>query len=251
MTEPADSTLTHDAFLGGRLHLWQPRHGYRAGIDAVLLSASIPAKKGHRVLELGCGVGAAILCLNTRVPGLELTGVEREPAFANLARRNGEGTLEVVDADLSALPLNLRQRQFDHVLANPPYYDRSASVASDDPVREAAHGADTPLASWVKIAAKRLAPKGQAHFIHRMESLPDILRALPQEMGSIEVLPLSARVGRAPDRMILRARKNGRGAFRLCSPLVLHAGDSHTGDATEDYTPMVAAALRRGAALEF
>lgn len=251
MTEHNDNHLTHDAFLGGRLHLWQPRHGYRAGIDAVLLSASIPVEKGQRVLELGCGVGAAILCLNARVPGLELTGVEREPAFADLARRNGGETLEVVQADLADLPLNLRQRQFDHVLANPPYYDRSASVTSEDPAREAAHGAETPLATWIKIAAKRLAPKGQAHFIHRIESLPVILRALPHEMGSIEVLPLTARAGRSPDRMILRARKNGRGAFRLCSPLVLHSGEHHSGDAVDDYTPAVAAVLRDGAALPF
>lgn len=251
LTEPQDSALTHDAFLGGRLHLWQPRQGYRAGIDAVLLAAAIPAVKGQRVLELGCGVGTAILCLGTRVPGLTLTGVEREPAFAALARRNGGGALEVVEADLADLPPDLRQRQFDHVLANPPYFDRTASVTSEDPAREAAHGAETPLATWVRIAAKRLAPKGQAHIIHRIESLPDILRALPHEMGSIEVLPLAARAGRAPDRMILRARKNGRGAFRLCSPLVLHMGETHVGDTTEDYSPRVATALRCGAALEF
>lgn len=164
MTLFADDDLTCDAFLGGKLTLYQPRHGYRAGIDAVLLSASIQAKNGDRVLELGCGVGTAILCLGARVAGLHLTGVERETGFADLARRNGGAALEVVTADLTDLPLTLRQQQFDHVLANPPFYDRSASVSSDDPAREAAHGAETPLASWVKIAAKRLSPKGQAHF---------------------------------------------------------------------------------------
>ena len=120
MTDPGQNDLTHDAYLGGRLRLYQPRHGYRAGLDAVLLSASVCAEKGQQVLELGCGVGAAILCLGTRVSGLTLTGVERDPAFAALARRNGRAALEVVEADLADLPLDVRQRQFDHVLATPP-----------------------------------------------------------------------------------------------------------------------------------
>lgn len=250
MTEPVDTELTHDAFLGGKLHLHQPRRGYRAGMDAVMLSASVPAKKGQRVLELGCGAGGAILCLGARVPGLALTGVERDPFYAMLARRNGGRALEVIEADIAALPKDLRQRQFDHVLANPPFYDRRASVASELPAREAAHGAQTPLATWVKTAAKRLAPKGYAHFIHRMSLLPDILAALPDGMGSIEVLPLSARAGRDPDRMILRARKNGRGAFRMAPPLVVHRGASHDTD-KPDHTAAVAAVLRDGAALKF
>lgn len=250
MSGSGDSDLTHDAFLGGRLHLWQPRQGYRAGVDAVLLAASVQARPGQRVLDLGCGVGAAILCLNSRVSGLALTGVELHPPMADLARRNGGEALEVFTADLARLPQALRERQFDHVLANPPYYDRAASVRSDDPAREAAHGEETPLATWVRVAAKRLAPKGQAHFIHRVERLPDLIRALPDDLGSVEVLPLAARPGRAPDRVILRARKSGRAAFRLHPALALHAGAHHESDA-KDYVPAVDAVLRAGAALKF
>ena len=35
-----------------------------------------------------CGAGAAALCLGTRVAGLHLTGLELQPAYADLARRN-------------------------------------------------------------------------------------------------------------------------------------------------------------------
>ncbi len=244
----SDDDLTHDAFLGGLLHLWQPRKGYRAGVDPVLLAATVNAVSGQRVLELGCGVGAAILCLDARVPGLKLTGVEREVRYAALAMRNG-AALEVVQADIAALPLDLRQRQFDHVLANPPYYQRRASVAAQDPAREAALGEVTPLETWVEVAAKRLAPRGQAHFIHRAERLPDLIRALPHDMGSIEVLPLAPREGRKAELIILRARKSGRGDFRLHAPLILHEGQSHRDG--DQYTARVRAALRSGAALEF
>lgn len=245
----SDDNLSCDAFLGGLVNLWQPRQGYRAGVDPVLLAASIPAVSGQRVLELGCGVGAAILCLGARVQGLSLTGVEREAMYADLALRNGAGALEVVQADIAFLPLTLRQRQFDHVLANPPYWRRDASVAADDPMREAALGEQTPLALWVKVAAKRLAPKGLMHVIHRAERLPDLLAALPHDMGSIEVLPIAARVGRGAERIILRARKSGRADFRLHAPLILHRGEVHADG--DQYTLSVHKALRAGAALPF
>lgn len=244
-----DNELTHDAFLGGLLHLWQPKSGYRAGVDPVLLSATIPATCGESVLELGCGVGAAILCLGARVQGLELTGVEREPAYAELARRNGAGALEVVEADIASLPLTLRQRQFDHVLLNPPYWRRAASVAAVDPVREAALGEVTPLATWVTVAAKRLVPRGLLHVIHRAERLPDLLAALPHDMGSIEVLPIAARTGRTAERVIIRARKSGRADFRLHAPLVMHRGTAHQDG--DQYTEQVRAALRGGSMLGF
>lgn len=242
--------LTRDAFLGGRVQLYQPRTGYRAGVDPVLLAASVPAQPGQSVLDLGCGVGAAILCLAARVPELCLTGVEVQAQYADLARRNGGGALEVVTASVNDLPVDLRQRQFDHVITNPPYFDRAASRAAKNAGREAALGESAPLSDWVRAASKRLKPKGYAHFIHRAERLPDIIRALPGGMGSIEVLPLAPRVGRLAELVIIRARKNGRAAFRLHAPLILHEGARHMADA-DSYVPRIKAVLRDGAALEF
>lgn len=241
---------TRDAFLGGKLHLLQPKVGYRAGVDPVLLAATVDAASGDRVLDLGCGVGAAALCLGARVPGLVLTGVERQADYAELARKNGVASFEVVTADIADLPLHIRERQFDHVLANPPYYKRTDSRAAHDAGREAALGEETPLADWIKVAAKRLAPKGYAHFIHRVERLPEILSGMSERLGSIEVLPLSARTDRMPDRVIVRGRKNGRAAFKLHSPLVLHEGPRHEKDG-DSYVPEVRRALRAGAALTF
>mgnify|MGYP000153302592 FL=1 len=242
--------LTRDFFLGGGLALWQPRQGFRAGVDAVFLAAAAPARPGDSVLELGCGVGTASLCLGRRVAGLTLTGVEIQPAYAALARRNAEENgvaLEVVEGDLAHLPPSVKQRHFSHVIANPPYFRRDRSLAAPDAGRETALGEAMPLSQWVETAARRLAHKGRLTMIQRAERVPEMLSALDGRLGSVELLPLSPRAGRRAKLVLLRAVKGGRAPFALLPPVVLHEGTEHGSDA-EDYRPEIAAVLRRAAA---
>ena len=246
----AAGTITQDALLGGRVRLAQPARGYRAGVDAVFLAAACPARPGQRVLDLGCGVGAAALCLAARVPGLVLAGVERDATAAALARANAQAAgvaMEVTTADIADLPADLRQARFDHVIANPPYFRRDASVPSGEAYREAAMGEATPLALWLEVAAKRLAPKGWLTLVHRPDRLADILGNL-RDLGSVAVQPLAPRAGRPAHLVLVRARKGGRAPLVLHAPLIVHAGAAHARDA-EDYTPAIRAVLRDGAAL--
>lgn len=253
MAETGNPDLSRDEFLGGRLRLDQPRHGYRAGIDPVLLAASVPARPGQSVLDLGCGVGAVALCLGARVAGLSLAGIERQPLYADLARGNAERNgqaMAVFTGDLAAMPDALRQRRFDHVLANPPYFDRTTSSAAPAPLREAAMGQDTALACWIETAARRCLPGGHVSLIHRAERLPELLSLAMRHLGSLEVLPLIPRAERAARLIILRGRKGGRAAFRLHDGWRLHDGPTHPGD-RENYTPQTLAILRDAAPLPF
>ena len=245
--------LSHDAFLGGKLRLWQPRGGYRAGVDPVLLAATVPATSGQTVLELGCGVGAASLCLATRVRGIKLIGVELQPDYAALAVRNATEAgcdMQVVVADLRALPADIRQVQADHVIMNPPYYDRDHGTQSSDSGRDTALGGDTPMADWLNIGISRLRPKGFLSLIQRIERLPDVLSALDGRVGSVVVQPLTAREGAMPHLFILRTKHSGRAPFRLNAAIVMHQGDAHDGD-RDSYTKSINDVLRDGAALSF
>lgn len=249
----APHELSVDAFLGGALQIAQPVKGYRAGVDPVLLAASVCARAGQRVLELGCGGGVASLCLGARVAGLVQQGIEVQPAYAALAQQNARANgiaLEVTCSDLTDLSEPLRSRQFDHIIANPPYFDRSRSIAAADLGRETGLGETTPLSAWIVVAAKRLAPKGQAHFVQRVDRLPEILSTLRARLGSIEVQPLSARAGRAPHLVLVRAKKDGRADFILHAPIVVHRGAAH-GENAKDYNLLIEAVLRQGAALPF
>jgi len=131
-TPPED--YTEDHLLNGRVALRQPRQGFRAGLDAVLLAAFVPARPGEAVLEAGSGSGAAFLCLGARVPGLGIRAVEREPAMAALARDNaaraGLGA-QIEQGDVADLALARR--------AVPP---RQAPSAAPPPMKR---GLDWPL----------------------------------------------------------------------------------------------------------
>jgi tRNA1(Val) A37 N6-methylase TrmN6 len=243
--------LTQDAFLGGRVHIWQPRTGYRAGVDPVLLAAAVPAQKGDTVLELGCGVGTAALCLSARVSGVSVTGVEVQPVYADLARRNAlenSSAVEAVEADLAALPDGIRKRQFSFVMMNPPYFDRQNGTMAADAGRDMALGGVTPLATWLDVGIRRIAARGHLVLIQRMERLPEVLDGIKGRLGSVVVCPIAGRATKAPELFLLKARQDGRAPFRLTTPLIMHEGDAHDSD-RESYTQAVRDVLRNGAAL--
>lgn len=247
----AEDELTCDHFLDGRLRILQPRRGYRAAMDPVFLAAAVPARPGQTVLELGCGVGVASLCLGVRVPDLGLVGLELQPDYAALARRNAQAAgmpLEVVEGDLSSPPAALRARSFDHVMANPPYYPPGGGTPASDRGRERALREDTPLAQWIQTAIRRLRSGGWLTFIQAADRLPDLMAGLDRRVGDIRVLPLAPRIGREARRVIVQARKGGRGPFRLLAPFILHDGPVHLRDA-EDLTDAARAIVRGGAAL--
>ncbi len=242
----SEAEISDDKFLCGALNLLQPIKGYRAATDPVLLAAACPAQSGQSVLDVGCGVGAAALCLGWRVPGLALSGLELQADYAELARRNSarnQIALSVHSGDLMAVPAALRC-DFDHVISNPPYYP---SGGTPSPVlgRAAAMQVSIPLADWVEACGRRIRPGGWLTLICGADGLPAVLAGMGGKLGSVSVLPLQPRLSKPAVRVVVRARKGGKAPFRLLPPLVIHHGQAHDGD-RESYTPEANAVLRLG-----
>lgn len=249
-TPSCNAETSQDTLLNGRVLLLQPKEGYRAAIDPVLLAAAIPAKNGQNAVELGLGTGAAALCLLDRVPAMAgICGLELDPGQAELAHRNAalngrEGQLQIVLGDAAHPPRNLPRNHFDHAFMNPPYLEPSRHDAPACARKTAAHvEADEGLEAWIRQAGKLLKPKGWLTIIHRADVLDRILAALPPAFGSIAVLPLWPRAGEPAKRVIVAAQKGGRAPCRLLPGLVLH-------DA-KGYTIETDAILRGGAQLDF
>ncbi|MBV8409652.1 MAG: methyltransferase [Alphaproteobacteria bacterium] len=240
-TEPG---LTEDGLLGGRVRLLQPAKGYRVAVDAPLLAAAVEARPGERILDLGAGVGAVGLCLAARVPGCSITGIELQPALAELAKRNAElngiaDRFGILVHDLAA-PLPVL-KAFDHVVSNPPYL--AAAVA--DPPPDAGKALATvessaDLQRWLRVATSTAKPAGTVLLIHRADRLDEIERALAA-LGWSDLL--IKRLPPAP-RVLVRARRARQFHRREVQPLVLHRPGG-------GYTDEAEAVLRGGAPLAF
>lgn len=239
--------LTETPFYGGRLRLRQPESGYRAAIDPVLLAASLAPVPGSLWLELGCGVGAASLCLLARCPAVSVIGVEIDPLLADLARQNAalnamDARFQVIEGDVAALdPACLPK--VAGVFINPPFHDPLATPSPDARRARATHGA--LLADWVGVAARLLPHKGELTMIYRADGLAAVLAALTAarpSFGGIRIFPLWPRLGESAKRLVVSARRGSRAPLTLAHGLPLHGDKS-------GYTTEIDAILRGESAL--
>ncbi|HTS92215.1 MAG TPA: methyltransferase [Stellaceae bacterium] len=242
-TEESEGTL-----LGGRVKLRQPVTGYRVAIDPVFLAAAVPAVSGDRVLDVGCGVGAAALCVAARIVGCRVTGIERDRELVRLANDNIAlnglaNQVSVMAGDLLAPPPRLEPGGFDHVLANPPHLAAGTATPPPDLARAAAHvEGEADLAAWIRFLLAMTRPKGSLTVIHRADRLDALLGQLSGRAGEIVVFPLWPGAGKSAKRVILRARKGIAAPTRLAPGLILHEPDGR-------YTAAAEAVLREGAGL--
>ncbi|MGH7056792.1 MAG: tRNA1(Val) (adenine(37)-N6)-methyltransferase [Acetobacteraceae bacterium] len=234
---------TEGWLLGGRIRYAQPRTGFRTGIEPVLIAAAVPAVAGQRALEAGTGAGAGLLCLVSRIRGIEGLGVEREPGLAALANANlganGVSRIRVVEADVTRLPPN---PTFDHAFANPPWHPASGTAALDPARVRATRGAD--LGRWITALAAALRRGGTLTFILPAASMARAMLAAEQaSCGNITLFPLWPKQGRAAKLVLLQAVRAGRASPRLLAGLTLHREDGR-------FTTAAEAVLREGSALD-
>jgi tRNA1(Val) A37 N6-methylase TrmN6 len=236
--------FTAGTLLGGRITYQQRRDGHRTGFEPVLLAASIAAKPGERVLEGGTGAGAALLCLAARVPGIFAVGLERDAALAQLAniniRNNGLDGVFCVQGAVETLPL--RRETFDHVFANPPWFDNTSTLPPDTLRALAHHAGPNLLGDWIAALAAMLRPRGSLTLILPAAAFAQGAAAIRlADCTGVTLFPLWSRSGQPAKMLLLSARRGVKSPDRVLPGLVLHdeAG----------ITPAAQAVLRDGHAL--
>jgi tRNA1(Val) A37 N6-methylase TrmN6 len=262
-----DTPATLDAFLGGRLTIAQPARGYRAGLDAVLLAATVAAdgEASATVLDVGAGVGTVGLCVAARIAGTRITLLEAQPDLSDLAAQNIlrnqlQQRVRVITADVYDNPASLRALgldadTFDHVVCNPPFdiegHGRRPPNASKARSHVMPVGA---LEQWARVLARYCRNGGTLTIVHRADALGAVLAALEGRFGGLRVLPVHPRAGEAANRILVRGTKASRAPLTVLAGLVLHAAAEHGCDGASGandhrFAGSVQAILRDGAAL--
>jgi len=229
-----------ERFLNGKVIVRQAENGFRAGLDAVMLAASVPA--AANAFELGAGAGTASLCLAARLSAIAITGIEIDPALTELANENAAANgmdkrVAFVTADIFALPLEWK-REYEAVLMNPPFHGEGQS--SPDAARARALMDNGTLRDWLETGLKRTVSAGSFTAILRADRLNEALAALPD--AGVTVFPLWPKAGEAARRVLIRVRKGARTPFCLLPGMILHQPSGA-------YTPEADAILRGEAAL--
>ncbi|MEQ8807270.1 MAG: methyltransferase [Rhodospirillales bacterium] len=244
MTAAAMIECDETRLLDGRVVCYQPRRGYRSAIDPILMQAAVPARPGDRVLELGCGAGAAALCLARRVAGVAVTGLDIQEPLIALARESAAAngmaaTAQFVAGDLLAPPDGIGAGDFDHVMANPPFQKAGTSRPSPDPVKALATvEGQAELADWVRASARLVRGGGTVTFIHHGGRGDELAKLMTACFGTVTLLPVRGKPedGR-PGRIIAQGLKDGAAKMRTPDPLILH-------DSEGDYTAAADRILR-------
>jgi tRNA1(Val) A37 N6-methylase TrmN6 len=211
---------TEDRFLDGRLVIRQSAHGYRAGMDAMLLAAAVaPAA---RLMEAGCGPGVALLTTAMRLPGASLTGVERDPAAVALARENVianglSDRVAIVEGDI----FELAPMTYEGIFLNPPFAEPGEGTAPDA-ARQGAHITEYALDAWIARLSNHLTGGGVLTLIHRADKLAAILAAMNGRLGAVTVYPVRPRADAPASRVLVRATKGSRAPLTLLRGLDLH-----------------------------
>jgi SAM-dependent methyltransferase len=109
--------------------VWQPRRGYRYGVEVYALAAfALAGGVPETAIDLGCGSGVIALLLASR--GVRVRAVDRDPRWLALARRNAAEsklavTVEGGDVRAYAGP------PADLVVTNPPWFPADEPVSPD------------------------------------------------------------------------------------------------------------------------
>ncbi|HEV7344965.1 MAG TPA: methyltransferase [Devosia sp.] len=221
--------------MGGRLTLSQPRSGFRAGLDSVLLGAAV-GERCHTILDMGCGVGTAAFTAMVHNDGLAATMVEKNTEIIALAQDNATANgladrTRIIAADVAApgaerQAAGIADNSFDCVIANPPFFADGGGTPAADPGRAGARHMDVgALDLWIKSAAGAAAPGGETIFIYPAQSLSPLLSGFLRRFGSVTVLPLCPRPGEPASRVLVRGIKGSRAPMTLLASRALHEGE--------------------------
>jgi tRNA1(Val) A37 N6-methylase TrmN6 len=217
-------SVEHTTLLNGRVSLLQPSFGLRASTDSVLLSASLDAKKGEHILDMGCGSGAVGLCAVERLKDqkLNLTGIDIQPDLIEIAKQNAP-FYQFITGDITDKS-HFEREAFDHILMNPPYFEDGKKQPSMDESRDIAFRTDN-FDQWMASALHWVKHGGSVSVIHKPDALDQILMQGHRKFGAIEIWPVHSKPNGDAIRVIVRMIRNRKTPMVMHPPIILFNED--------------------------
>ena len=206
----------------------QTGESFKLSTDSVLLADFANMKRANSCLDLGSGAGVLCVLLAEKNHDAAVTGIELQPGFAELSRKNlatnGLDTrVSIITADLRAYKSLVAAESVDLVVSNPPYFAANTGYSAPTLHRASAREEKSCTLSDVCAAARwALRWGGNFALVHRPERLSEIFCAMTQvgiEPKRLRMVLHSAE--RAPSLVLIEGKRGGGKGLKFEAPLIL------------------------------
>ena len=214
------------------------RNGYRIiqnperfcfGMDAVLLSGFVRAKKQERCLDLGCGNGIIPILMEAKTEGKHFTGLEIQPESADIAKRsvalNGlQDRIDIVEGDIKDASKIFGASSFHVVTTNPPYMTAQHGLTNLYEAKTIArHEVLCNLEDIIRESARLLMPGGRFYMVHRPFRLAEIISLMVQyRMEPKRMRLVYPYMDREPNMVLIEGLRGGKSRMTVEKPLIVY-----------------------------
>lgn len=229
-------------FLEGSIIVYQPKRGFRFGIDSILLAHFLNLKPKDLVLEVGAGSGIISLIALKRFPKAKIFALELESIFIECLKKNIlenklQEKLFIIKGDIKTSLF--KSGIFDVIFSNPPYFKSKSGRKSPYEIENIARrDVEFELDEFFKKVSSLLKNKGKFYLVFTALRLAELIYLLKKNRLEPKLLRLvHSYPGSEAKLVLLLAVKNAKEEIRIFSPLYIY--DSPKGNYTEEVKNML------------
>ena len=232
------SLYTKDHLLDGKIVYFQPKLGYRSGIEPIIL-ASQANNKDKSILDLGSGCGPISLILAYRFSKAEIVGLENNKLHLELSQKskmeNKFNNVEFKYEDVCLLNKKYAN-YFDLVLSNPPFFFENQIIKSkNDSINNAKYISKEKCEIWFKNLINYTNDKGRALIINRFENIDYMLGVFSLYNVMVEITPILSFKDTKPKNVLISLKKNENYVEKTKNEIIIHSNSSKYSKQVEDW----------------
>ena len=232
------SIYTKDHLLDGKIVYFQPKLGYRSGIEPIIL-ASQANNKDKNILDLGSGCGPISLILAHRFANAEIVGLENNTFHLELSQKskieNKFNNVEFKNEDVCKFNKDYMS-YFDLVLSNPPFFFENQIIKSkNDSINNAKYISKEKSEKWLKNLIHYIKDKGRALIINRFENIDFMLGIFSLFNVIVEITPILSFKDTKPKNVLISLKKNEKYVEKTKNEIIIHSNSSKYSKQVEDW----------------
>ncbi|MFY9141525.1 tRNA1(Val) (adenine(37)-N6)-methyltransferase [Sulfuricurvum sp.] len=210
--------------------LYQPDGGYCYNSDSILLYGFITrfAPRG-RVLDVGAGSGIVGLLIGRDFPDITLEAVEKQPLYAEFARRNAQiNKIGYMLHEGDFLELG-NHGSYDWIVSNPPFYHENVSRSENPLLHQARYNVHLPIEPFMTKISKLLKSNGEAAICYDAGQSVQLFSACERSgLRVVDVQFVHSKADRPSTLVMIHLKKNSKSALTVMPPLITEENGAYT-----------------------